>query len=215
MAHKVNICYAILETDSAKISAMELRGYLGYLFVNDSEFHHHSESSYHYPLIQYKKIDHKLIIIGFVNYANCLFSKISQLEYIITPNRKIPIQNIHLENKTFLIEEKQCQYRFVTPWIALNSTNYAKYMEMQGTMRKEFLSKILVGNILSMLKGFGISYEKRIIVTLDKIKTIVTKAHENQFAGFYCSWNSNISLPNYIGLGKSVSKGFGVLGNLS
>ena len=60
----IDVCYAFLETDSENIPAMNLRGFLGYLFVNDPEFHHHSESSYHYPLVQYKKIDQRLLVLG-------------------------------------------------------------------------------------------------------------------------------------------------------
>ena len=55
----IDVCYAFLETDSENIPARNLRGFLGHLFVNETEFHHHTElahQSYHYPLIQYKKI---------------------------------------------------------------------------------------------------------------------------------------------------------------
>lgn len=36
-------------------------------------------------------------------------------------------------------------------------------------------------------------------------------AHEHGFSGFYGAFVANLSLPQYLGIGKSVSKGFGIL----
>ena len=34
---------------------------------------------------------------------------------------------------------------------------------------------------------------------------------DNEFVGFLGTISSNVSLPNYVGIGKTVSKGFGIL----
>lgn len=99
----------------------------------------------------------------------------------------------------------------MTPWLALNCKNYENYLIFDKNQRKELLVRILIANILSMLKGLGIIYKEKILVNIEKHRTKTTTAHENKFAGITCKWGANISLPNYIGLGKSVSKGFGVI----
>ena len=74
MADGVKICHAILNFDSDyMVTPVKLRGFLGHLFTNISEFHHHSENSYHYPLIQYKRADKKLLVVGIGEYADIIF----------------------------------------------------------------------------------------------------------------------------------------------
>jgi hypothetical protein len=80
----VKVCYAYLELDEpVRITASQLRGYVGYLFIEDTEFHHHMDNPYHYPLVQYKKINGKPAIMGFGEYADILFRKISGVERIL------------------------------------------------------------------------------------------------------------------------------------
>jgi ribosomal protein L6P/L9E len=214
MAPKINLCYAYLDLDDKRISSTELRGYLGYLFVNDPEFHHHSPSSYHYPLVQYKMANSKLVVMGIGRYSDVVFERMSQIENIVVPNCKVRVNNIELETVSHEVSHEQTSYEFTSPWLALNSTNYENFLSSDKNQRKELLQRILVANILSMLKGLDILYKEKIVANIEKYKTKITIAHENKFAGIWCKWNANISLPNYIGIGKSVSKGFGVIRTL-
>lgn len=207
----VKVCYATFDTDSRQINAVSLRGYMGYLFANDAEFHHHSESSHHYPKVQYKKIGHDLMILGLGEYADIIFERLANVEQIVTANQNLPVSNVMLSSNVFEIAKKQYKYCFVTPWIGLNENNYKKYLRLKQNERKIFLEKILVGNILSMLKGIGIRIDFKIIVKISKLRSKTISVHNNRFAGFMCDWESNISLPENCGLGKSVSKGFGVI----
>jgi len=208
---KVKICYASFGTDSQKVNAVSLRGYMGYLFADDREFHHHSESSHHYPKIQYKKIDQELIIMGLAEYADVIFEKISQVDHVTTESKKLPVHNLILETKIFNIVQESSKYCFVTPWLGLNEKNYEKYIMLNTKDKVTFLEKILVGNILSMLKGLGIRIDFKIEVKILKFRSKTVLAHNNRFAGFFSEWDSNISLPENCGLGKSVSKGFGIV----
>ncbi len=212
---KIKICHAILNFDSDKnVTPVQLRGFLSHLFTNISEFHHHSDNSYHYPLIQYKKIDKKLAVIGIGEFSDVVFEKMSNLDHITTQDQKIPLNNMELKNTVYYPKEVTGKYKFASPWIALNKENYAKYSLLARKEQKQFLEKILVGNILSMLKGMGIFIDKKIAVNIKSYKSITTTAHQNKFAGFFCEWDSSMNLPEYCGLGKSISKGFGVVSSL-
>jgi hypothetical protein len=221
MAKSVEICYAYLDLgDSRPVSPMSLRGYLGYLFMEDTEFHHHSESPYHYPLVQYKRVNKRLLVMGLREYADMVYRKMPEVSQIVTPQGQIPMLSLELVKSSQEIglqshDEKESfnRYKFVTPWIALNELNYAKFTEnKQG--RKELLRRILVGNILSMLKGLDIHLDFQIKLNIDKYKTVKTSAHDNQFVGFRAVFDVNLQLPKYVGLGKSVSKGFGAVEGL-
>lgn len=218
MAESIDICYAYLDLeDSRLVSPMSLRGYLGYLFIEDTEFHHHSESPYHYPLVQYKRVNKRLLVMGLGDYAEMVYRKMPEVTQIVTPGRQIPIVSLELVRNSVDIglqtsDEKEYlnRYMFVTPWIALNEANYTKFNENKHG-RRELLQKILVGNILSMLKGLGIHLNSQIRLNIDRYETVKTTAHDNQFVGFRTIFASNVSLPQYVGLGKSVSKGFGAI----
>jgi hypothetical protein len=208
----INVCYAILEVEARKnILPTSLRGFIGYLFTNIPEFHHHSEKSYHYPMVQYKNIRGHPSIIGLNEFAQIVYEKISQLEYIMTSNEKLRVSNIQLKTLRHEITSGSFVYYFISPWIALNEENYIKWKLSIRNNRKEMLEKILLGNILSMLKGLGIFVNYRVIVQLLGFKTRQVTAHNNKFVGIDAHFTCNLDLPEYIGLGKSVSKGYGTL----
>lgn len=212
VAQKVEICIATFDYNSDFIiSPTKFRGYMAHLFFNVSEFHHHTANSYHYPLIQYKKIDNKIGIIGIGKYADIISRSISNVEHITTEDQKIPINNIRITNTSFVQQSGLHMYRFSSPWLALNEQNYEKFKTLTKHERKKLLEKILVGNILSMYKGVGIFVENKIEVNILKQFSKQITVHQNQFVGFSLDFACNTNLPEYVGLGKSVSKGYGAI----
>lgn len=208
----VDVCYVTLDFDSDfKVSPVKLRGFLAHLFASISEFHHHSDQSYHYPLIQYKRIDKKLAVVGINNFSEIIFQNMSRLDHITTETQKIPLNSIEIKNHSYTLEFVHTRYKFLSPWIALNEKNYAKFKESKNIEKKLFLEKILVGNILSMLKGLGIFIDHKIIVSITKFASIPVTVHKNKFAGIHAEFETNVLLPDYLGLGKSVTKGFGTI----
>ncbi|MFM8659222.1 MAG: CRISPR-associated endonuclease Cas6 [Candidatus Nitrosotenuis sp.] len=213
MADKtIEICTAMFDFDSdERISPTQFRGFMAHLFSNISEFHHHSDNNYHYPLIQYKRVQNKIAIIGIGNYADIVSSNMADIEHITTETQKIPIKNIQINNSVYSIVEKLSTYGFSAPWIALNEENYAKYKQASKSDKRKLLEKILVGNILSMFKGLGIFVPQKIEVNILRHYSKPITVHDNKFVGFGLDFACNVVLPEYVGLGKSVSKGFGVI----
>jgi len=124
MVDRINICYATFDFDSDfKITPIQVRGFLAHLFATIAEFHHHSEQSYHYPLIQYKRINKKLVIVGIGEFAEIVFQNISNLDHITTQTEKIPLNSIEIKTKLYQLKQLHVKYKFTTPWIALNKKN--------------------------------------------------------------------------------------------
>ena len=206
------ITYAKINTDrSSKISATQLRGYLGYLFIQDTEFHHHDDNSYRYPLIQYKRIENELIVIGINDYSKLIVEKLSELKEIILPHTRVPVTSMEFTTVTHQVTDDICQYKFQTPWIALNNKNYEKFKNVDTVFKKKILEDILTGNLLSMLKGIGVRIDYHLYVQIQWYKEVPVIVHEHNFSGFYARFVTNLSLPKHIGIGKSVSKGFGII----
>lgn len=204
-------CAKINTNTKVRISATKLRGYLGYAFIQDTEFHHHDDNPYRYPLIQYKRINNELMVLGINDYSKTIIEKLSSLNEIVLPNCKIPISSIEFSTTTHHIDDKTTQYEFLSPWIALNSENYKKFKIIDSNLQYRFLENILIGNFLSTLKGIGIHIDHKLYASIKGLRPIHVVAHQNSFYSFYARFTANLSLPDLIGIGNSVSKGFGVI----
>jgi hypothetical protein len=208
----VKICRVKLNiSEQNRISAVKLRGFCGNLFVEDTEFHHHSERSYHYPLVQYKRVNGELMVVGLQDYARILMNKMSNVDKISTMQGDFKIESHEISLQSCSIRNIPCGYEFATPWLPLNETNYASFMNLGVAEQKAFLEKILVGNTLSCLKGLGIFVDYRVSSQIATFRSFQVHAHGNAFEGFTARFFLNVELPDFIGLGKSVSKGFGTI----
>ncbi|MCF6183080.1 MAG: CRISPR-associated endonuclease Cas6 [Bacteroidales bacterium] len=74
------------------------------------------------------------------------------------------------------------------------------------------MQDILKANILYFAKGIDWEISKPLeldILSIEHTKAVRLK--DQKVIGFDINFRSNVFLPNYIGLGKSVSLGYGVL----
>ncbi len=196
-------------------SAHELRGFFATKFSEYSLLHQHSADRliYRYPLVQYKMIDGAPMVIGIDDGAEVLkevYDKYDQIK-LGGDVYEIVEKSITVRDQEFGISDKIHSYEFATPWLALNQKNYMKFYSLAGREeRKEFLRKTLIGNLLSMSKSLGYQVP-------DKIKCDVqVKIRKNRlkdvnvmtFIGDFCA---NFLIPDYLGIGKSVSRGFGAI----
>ncbi|MCW4008922.1 MAG: CRISPR-associated endonuclease Cas6, partial [Candidatus Bathyarchaeota archaeon] len=207
----VEICRVYFTIDKP-ISATQMRGYFGRIFIDTPEFHHHTDRSYHYPLIQYKIVEDTPIILGINKYARILYNKIMPVDYMIAHShpytRQVTIKRKHLKLQTETVKAAPCTYQFTTPWIALNQMNYSLY---KASPSRHLLEEILTANILSLLKGLSIHVNYKIKTKIHHYKPTPITVHNNKFIGFYALFTANITLPSHLGLGKSVTKGYGTI----
>jgi len=210
----ITTCAARIEVEEgARIAVTNLRGYLGHLFGDtNTEFHHHDDNPYRYPLIQYKKLGKTLVVLGINEFAKVVQDRLPTLTHINLPSSRAKVMAITLESRTTHVSEGYAAYRFATPWLALNSENYAKYRALDARLRPGFLERILTANALSLLKGVSIRSPFRIMSRLGPHQPTSVICNANRFMGFWGSFALNVTLPNYMGLGKSVAKGFGAIG---
>ncbi len=104
-------------------------------------------------------------------------------------------------------------YKFITPWLALSEENYRKYRTSTPPDQKKLIRKILIGNILSLAKSlcYVVTDELKIgKLDISSIQAPV-RLKDVEMLGFKGMFSVNFDLPDYIGLGKSVSRGFGTV----
>ena len=181
-------------------------------------FHNHDGSSlrYAYPLIQYKRIGGKAAItcIGEGVDAMGEFFSINK-DYKIRlgeETRNLPLQNIQAQQTEIQCWDCKFDYR-IRDWLPLNEKNYNVFNETTDINdRINILEKILVGNILSLAKGLSMNISSTITVSITDIENIRDIRYKRvPLRCMDIRFRSNISLPNFIGIGKHTSVGFGII----
>jgi hypothetical protein len=192
-----------------------LRGFFATKFNEYSLLHQHNADRliYRYPLVQYKMIDGAPMVIGIGDGAEVLKQVYDKYDEIKLGEEVYEIveKGISVSNQEFGVSDKIHSYEFATPWLALNQENYMKYYGLHNMKeRKEFLRKTLIGNMLSMSKSLGYQVPATIKCDVDvKIrKSRLKDVNVMSFAGGFCA---NFLIPDYLGIGKSVSRGFGAV----
>ncbi|MBI5193499.1 MAG: CRISPR-associated endonuclease Cas6 [Nitrospirae bacterium] len=216
---EINILRLWLTLDSVlkKSDAEKIRGYLGNMFWDNPSVHHHNADGsfiYRYPCIQYKVINGICLLLGFQEGIEVIKKTFDQLGLINLNGKWEEILSKGLESYTayFSISSEQIPYSFLTPWLALNETNYDKYQRLGSwDKRKELLEKILIGNIISMSKSLSYTVPGPIKANIINIKEVQTSLKGTPMLGFLGAFSVNFEIPDYWGIGKSVSRGFGTV----
>ena len=197
----------------------KFRGFIGNLFRNHDLIHNHDLKTgkpiYRYPLIQFKLIDKTPAIIAITERAVNIFSEIfMKLDKIIIEDTVIPVfeKELKIEDVEFGYSDEIFMYEFVSPWIGLNQKNFIKYNNAGREEKNEMLKSVMTGNILSMSKHLDCWLSKDQKIKIDhKLNEIKVNLKSKSMTGFTGIFKTNFCLPDYLGLGKSVSRGFGVV----
>ena len=181
-------------------------------------YHNHiGDSSYRfaYPLIQYKRINGKAAITCIEEGADIIGQFLSETSDPLMIGRretKIEVEKVIPEKVEIQISDSPQTYS-LHQWLPLNSKNYEQYRNTESFIDKiNILERVLIGNILSFLKGVGIHLEEHLDVHItDIIKQNIITYKGVKMMAFDITFKANITLPSYIGIGKNASVGFGIL----
>ncbi|OGH08135.1 MAG: hypothetical protein A2W22_00045 [Candidatus Levybacteria bacterium RBG_16_35_11] len=196
-------------------TSSELRGFFATQFNEYSLLHQHSADKliYRYPLVQYKIIDDKPMVIGINDGAEVLKQVYDKYDEIKLGEEVYEIveKGISVKNQEFGLSDKFHSYEFATPWLALNQENYMKYYGMKNyDETQEFLRKTLIGNLLSMSKSLDYQVPDRIKCDV-KVKIRKSRLKDVNVMTFIGGFSANFIIPDNLGIGKSVSRGFGAV----
>jgi len=205
----------LIKEDSAK-----LRGFFANKFNNYLLLHNHlgkNKFLYQYPRIQYKTINQVKVILGLAEGVNVLQDIYNKYDKIVLNKHtyKIFSKEIILKEEDFgIASDKNIKYELLSPWFALNEENYQRYKNYNYSERTDQLKSILIRNIMAMAKTFQYFVDSKIIINTNLKETSI-KFKGEDVIGFFGTFQVNFYLPDYIGLGKSVSRGFGTIKKLN
>ena len=196
----------------------ELQGFFTTKFHEFIKLHQHNAGKfiYRYPVVQYKMIGNAPTVIGINEGAEFLKQIFDDCREIRPGENTYQIveRGISLKDEVFGISDKIHAYEFVTPWLALNQENYRKFYTLKGKHeRDDFMRKILAGNILSMAKSLNydvpsqIKCDAHVHFRKDRLDNVGVMVFTGKF-------QANFQIPDLLGIGKSVSRGFGAVRQL-
>lgn len=207
--------------------AHKLRGYFGELFKEHSPLlHNHLESEdgaegsvavkfrYAYPLVQYKVLDHVPTLVGLGEGATLLTQLFLQMREVQIEQETFPVLSKHIrhEQAPIGLANDLIEYRFETLWMALNQANYRDYRNYSDMEQQAQLKRVLTSQLLALFREFGLWLEphERIMVRLS-VQERTTQFKNQTMVAFTGGFLTNVILPDGIGLGKAVSRGFGTV----
>lgn len=180
-------------------------------------FHNHTPEGnlYRYPKIQYKRINKQAVVLCVeegIEGIQDFFSRTDWKLEIGREKREVKVDDLRVRQYRVGVWDAWFDYR-ITHWLPLNQDNYRKYHDLEDlTDRITLLEKVMLANILSFLQGIDLYVNHKIEI---KIKNILSERLLNykgqQMQAFTALFRTNVSLPDYIGLGKGSSLGFGVI----
>ncbi len=195
--------------------AHKLRGFFGNLFKEKSELlhNHFADGShrYKYPLVQYKVIGKIPYLIGLQEGAQLLVDLFLKIKFLNIENKEYQINSKNITTDITEIGDfsELHEYKFATLWIALNQDNFKIYKN-ENTDKEAFLNKMLQNNILSFYKGVDFFVSEK-IMTKGSFNERETMFKDKKILAFSGSFVTNAVLPEFVGIGKSPSRGFGCI----
>lgn len=204
----------LLSNKEIQEQAHKLRGFFATRFNEYALLHQHQGNKliYSYPLIQYKIINKVPTIVSINEGIDVLKEIYDGYDTIKLGDSEYRIfeRGISIKEQEFGISEKFQRYKFLTPWFALNQENFDEYMKLDSMERMEKLRKIMIGNIISMSKGLKYTVDKEIKLDT-KLRQVLGSFKGKEIIAFKGEFTVNFHIPDLLGIGKSVSRGFGTV----
>lgn len=208
------------------------REYLSYLCANSarqffSDQYHHPFFHHHTPngksiargaKIQFKLINQELYLLG-VGEEGVAFMQSFQWPQEIKirfGNTMHTVLMTYESLKTDLAKfslTPSLIYRTISPYLPLNQQAYSRFRKISDAERRLFIENRLKLHILSAAKWCGVWVKHQITTSLIAMRLChpIKVKKSLTFAGMNVMFETNTEIPNFMGIGRFVSRGYGTV----
>ena len=198
-----------------RFSADELRSFLTKKLAEYSVLHNDDADGFihRYPVIQCRQIKGDLMVTGISQGADCLCQLTVDQMMLGTGEStcRITSRDPAIRSEPFAVTDSTGTYEFLTPWIALNQQNAKKFYNLNGKPQRDaFLQKLLTAHLHVLAK----SLDSRITVPVlceAKVRFRRDRIGRENVMVFLGKFRTNLHIPDYLGIGLSVSQGYGTI----
>ena len=166
-----------------------------------------------YPRVQVKILNEQIYIIGIKDGLVPVIAIAEKVKKLDFGNITFDVDSFEIfeSNNDFISSKQVITYEFLTPWIALNHMNQGTYKKSNEEEQRLFLNKLIGQNIVFLANELNLSLEKNIYTKLEINDLSPKKVDEKNWGSFEGAFKTNCVLPNYIGLGNGITRGFGTI----
>jgi len=153
------------------------------------------------------------MLIGICQGARFLMTLAGENAEIIpgTNGCRIVSRDEAIRDEEFGTSGASCEYEFLTPWIALNQQNAKKFYDLKGKpARDAFMQKILTTHLNTLAKSLDYSPGEP-VTCVPHIRFIRQRIDRENVIVFLGKFRTNLRIPEYLGIGQSVSQGYGTV----
>lgn len=179
-------------------------------------FHNHEKGGrlrYAYPLIQYKRIQQKAAILCLGEGTEAIGEFFAACQFDVLLGERgttLEVESVKANQSLVQIWDSMFTYR-ICRWLPLNQENYATYNKMSGLVERcSFIEKMLMGNLLSFATGIELYLAQHVECHITELSEPYAVWYKGtKLMAFDAEFRCNVSLPDFVGLGKGVSLGMG------
>ena len=166
-----------------------------------------------YPRIQVKILNEQIYLVGIKDGADPVLEMIKELELLNFGNITFNILEKDVEESVdqFKHVDQLLTYRFVSPWVALSKNTQNRYKLLKNKDRIAFLNRLLGQNIVFLAREMGVELNEKVYTKLRLDSLSPKPVYENGWGSFSGEFQTNFVLPNYIGVGNGITRGYGAI----
>lgn len=198
--------------------AAHVRGALAELHPELDLLHQHGTDGliYRSPRVIYTVDDNGPLITAIEEGAEALMNVrlVGRSIRLGAAQRQVIDSTLKVSQEDLGQSKARVQYQFRRPWLALNQKNHRRYEQLPEPERSPFLNRQLCNNCLALARSFGVSISEHLVAD-SNLRPVTTRHKGLPMMGFVGTFSINFHVPEDMGLGKTVSKGFGNVARVS
>jgi len=172
-----------------------------------------ARNRFNYPRIQFTVVKQQPIIVGINEGIEVVRAALQNLEIISVSFINWVVEEVEENYSVANFDDLEHihNYEFLNPWVALTDQHLGRYKYYYGSERVGYLNKILNKNIIFIIKEFQKLPEYKVInkIRMNGLKPMID---ESLNAGLFTGdFQVNVKLPNFIGMGNAISRGYGTI----
>ena len=167
-----------------------------------------------YPRVQVKILNEQIYLVGVKEGVDPILSVVEKMEALDFGNITFEVSDSEkeLHDDHFQPIERLIRYRFITPWVALNQTTGGRYRFLPNAAeRVHYLNRLLGQNIVFLAREMDIKLEENLFTKVALNSLFPKPVDESGWGAFTGEFRTNFLLPNYMGIGNGITRGYGAL----
>lgn len=166
-----------------------------------------------YPVLQAKLVKRDLIVIGISQGADFLCQIIRDRKTLDAGKNtcRITACDSEVRSEPFGVMDTDTAYEFLTPYLALNQQHAKQFYDLNGKAQRDaFLQTRLSTHLATLAKSLDCRITVPIICEA-KVRFKRDRIRNENLMVFLGKFRTNLCIPDYLGIGRLVSQGYGTI----